>query len=142
MSEQETQIASEGLDTARILVAEDDPHSRDMLVRRLERRGFTVDAVTDGASCLQQIDAQPPDLLLLDIQMPNLSGLEVLRATRARFSHDALPVILVTALGDSEDVVRGLEAGANDYVVKPINLPVLLADACRAAYRPERATAG
>ncbi len=98
-----------------------------MLVRRLERRGFAVDAVTDGPSCLRQIDSLPPDLLLLDIQMPQLSGLEVLKVIRARFSHDALPVILVTALGDSEDVVRGLEAGANDYVVKPIHLPVLLA---------------
>ncbi len=99
-----------------------------MLVRRLTRRGCVVEAVADGGACMARIEQPPaPDLLLLDVQMPGVMGLEVLRRVRLRFSHDALPVILVTALGDSEDVVRGLEAGANDYVVKPIHLPVLLA---------------
>src|SRR5580704_5599883 len=97
-----------------ILVAEDDSASQDMLVRRLTGRGFRVAAVSDGAACLRFIEKEVPDLLLL----------EVLRHVREHFSHDALPVILVTALGESEDIVAGLGAGANDYVVKPVNLAV------------------
>ena len=111
----------------RILLVEDDEMSRDMLVRRLNSRGFRVAAVSDGPAALHYIEGEIPDLILLDVQIPGLSGLEVVGQIRQKFSHDALPVILVTALGESEDIVRGLEAGANDYVVKPINLPVLLA---------------
>jgi two-component system sensor histidine kinase ChiS len=112
-----------------ILVVEDDPLSQDMLVRRLSSRGLRVATVADGQACLDWLASNPPppDLVLLDIQLPKMSGLDVLAAVRQRFTHDALPVILVSALGETEDVVRGLEAGANDYVVKPINLPVLLA---------------
>ena len=109
-----------------ILVAEDDPSSQDMLVRRLTGRGFRVAAVSDGVACVRHIEKQVPDLLLLDVQMPGMTGLEVLGQVREHFTHDALPVILVTALGESEDIVAGLQAGANDYVVKPVNLAVLL----------------
>jgi len=110
-----------------ILVAEDEELSRDMLVRRLTKCGFRVDAVPDGRSCLAAIEKQPPDVALLDIQMPGMSGMEVVREIRKKYTHDVLPIILVTALGEAEDIVRGLEAGANDYVVKPIVFPVLLA---------------
>src|SRR3954471_10308314 len=110
-----------------ILVVEDEPLSQDMLVRRLSSRGMRVATVSDGAQCLEWLSANVPDLMLLDVQMPQMGGLEVLKRVREHFTHDALPVILVTALGESEDVVRGLEAGANDYVIKPVNLPVLLA---------------
>jgi DNA-binding response OmpR family regulator len=68
-----------------------------------------------------------PDIVLLDVNLPDLSGLEVLRRLRMLHNRDSLPVILVTALGESTDLLAGLEAGANDYVVKPVNLPVLLA---------------
>ncbi|HET6248792.1 MAG TPA: response regulator [Tepidisphaeraceae bacterium] len=111
----------------RILVAEDDPASQDMLVRRLTSRGFRVAAVSDGPACLRRIETELPDLVLLDVQMPGMNGLDVLRHIREHFTHDGLPVIMVTALGESEDIVNGLNAGANDYVVKPVNLPVLLA---------------
>ena len=111
-----------------VLVVEDDPYSQDMLVRRLRSRGLDASAVSDGEACLARLGASPPpDLVLLDVNLPGLSGLEVLTRLRAAHSHDALPVILVTALGESADVVAGLEAGANDYVVKPVNLPVLMA---------------
>jgi DNA-binding response OmpR family regulator len=113
--------------TPHILVAEDEDLSRDMLVRRLTKSGFVVDSVTDGKSCLAALEKNAPDLALLDIQMPGMSGMEVVREIRKRFTHDTLPVILVTALGESDDIVRGLDAGANDYVVKPIIYPVLLA---------------
>jgi DNA-binding response OmpR family regulator len=116
-------------ESSRILVVEDEPLSRDMITRRLERRGFIVESAADGKSCLERLNGSttPPDAILMDVQMPGLSGLEVLTDIRKRFTHDALPVILVTALGETEDIVRGLEAGANDYVVKPIVFPVLLA---------------
>src|ERR1051325_741075 len=107
-----------------ILVVEDDPLSQDMLVRRLSARGLRVATVSDGQQCLNWLQSNAADLVLLDIQMPKLSGLEVIKQIRQHFTHDALPVIMVTALGESEDIVRGLESGANDYVVKPINLPV------------------
>ncbi|MBC8107938.1 MAG: response regulator [Anaerolineae bacterium] len=110
-----------------ILVVEDEPLSQDMLVRRLSSRGMRVATVSDGEACIQWLQSNVPDLILLDVQMPKMTGLEVLAEIRKHFTHDALPVILVTALGESEDVIRGLHAGANDYVVKPINLPVLLA---------------
>ena len=110
-----------------ILVVEDEPLSQDMLVRRLSSRGMRVATVSDGQQCLDWLKANVPDLVLLDVQMPRMSGLEVLSRIREHFTHDALPVILVTALGESEDIVRGLDQGANDYIVKPVNLPVLLA---------------
>lgn len=110
-----------------ILVVEDEPLSRDVLVRLLESRGFTVHCTHDGPACLQWMRENTPSLVLLDVSMPAMSGLEVLRCIRQDYAHDQLPVILVTAMVDSDDVVAGLEAGANDYVVKPVNLPVLLA---------------
>jgi two-component system sensor histidine kinase ChiS len=110
-----------------ILVVEDEPLSQDMLVRRLSSRGMRVATVSDGEACIEWLKTNVPDLILLDIQMPKMTGLQVLEAVRKHFTHDALPIILVSALGESDDVIRGLEAGANDYVVKPINLPVLLA---------------
>src|SRR5262245_11863088 len=110
-----------------ILVVEDDPLSQDMLVRRLSSRGMRVATVSDGESCIDWLRTNVPGLFLLEIKMPRMTGLEVVQKIRERFTHDVLPVILVTALGESDDIIRGLEAGANDYVVKPINLPVLLA---------------
>jgi CheY-like chemotaxis protein len=111
----------------RLLVVEDDPASRDIFVRRLSSRGFAVSAVCDGESCLVRVAEEPPDLILLDVNLPGMGGLDVVRRLRSAWTRDALPVILVTALGESADVVSGLEAGANDYVVKPVNLAVLLA---------------
>ncbi len=103
-----------------------------MLIRRLQSRGFRVEGASDGCGGLEflaraEAPAGLPDLILLDVNLPDLSGLEVLRRLRTSHNRDSLPVILVTALGESADVLAGLEAGANDYVVKPVNLPVLLA---------------
>ena len=110
-----------------ILVVEDEPLSRDMLERRLARRGFEVAAVSDGMSCLQWLEARPCDLVLLDLSMPGMDGFEIIQKLRSKWSHDSLPIIVVSARVDSEDVVRALTFGANDYVVKPVNFRVLMA---------------
>lgn len=110
-----------------ILVVEDEPLSREMLIRALEGRDFAAEGVHDGPACLEWLEHHVPALILLDVSMPGMSGLDVLRTIRQRWSADQLPVILVSALIDSDDVIAGLEAEANDYVVKPVNLPVLMA---------------
>ena len=112
---------------ARILVTDDEMLSRDVLVRMLGSRGFHVDTVNDGPACMAWLERDLPDLVLLDVAMPDMSGIEVVKWIRQRQPAELLPVILVSALIDSEDVVAGLEAGANDYVLKPVNMPVLLA---------------
>ncbi|MBP1634401.1 MAG: hypothetical protein H6Q10_975 [Acidobacteria bacterium] len=110
-----------------LLVVDDDEMNRDMLGRRLERAGFDVTLAEDGPSALTALDRVQPDLILLDIMMPGMSGLEVLRRIRAAPGGHRAQVILVTARAQSEDIVEGLEAGADDYVTKPIDMPVALA---------------
>lgn len=109
----------------RILVVDDNDLNRDMLSRRLARRGYKVEAVEDGERALAAIDAQPFDLVLLDWMMPGLSGLDVLHRIRERFSGIELPVIMATAKTEAEDVVQALQAEANDYVTKPLNFDVV-----------------
>lgn len=110
-----------------ILVVDDNEMNRDMLARRLQRRGYHIAVAEDGQQALQMIAAQSFDLVLLDIMMPGISGLEVLRLLRERFSVTELPVIMATAKDQSEDIVTALKLGANDYVTKPLDFPVLLA---------------
>ncbi len=112
---------------ARILIVEDEPLSADMLRRRLVGRGYEVVVATDAKSCSDALQLSPVDLMLLDITLGGTSGIDLLKALRRTWSHDALPVIGVSALVDSDDVIAALEAGANDYVVKPVNFPVLAA---------------
>ncbi len=110
-----------------LLVVDDQEINRDMLSRRLERRGYTVAAAEDGPQALEMIKTQKFDLVLLDIMMPRISGLEVLRILRARYPAADLPVIMATAKDQSSDVVEALQLGANDYVTKPFDFPVVLA---------------
>jgi len=110
-----------------LLIVDDNPENRDMLGRRLQRRGFEVAEAEDGARALELIAAREFDLVLLDVMMPVMDGLEALRRIRATRSVAELPVIMATAKGESEDVVEALRLGANDYVTKPINFPVALA---------------
>ena len=110
-----------------MLVVDDNEMNRDMLGRRLEKKGFRVLTACDGASALDLIAAQPIDLILLDIEMPGLSGLDVLREVRKTRTGLQLPILMATARTDSADIVQALEAGANDYVVKPLDFPVVLA---------------
>ena len=112
-----------------LLVVGDNELNRDLLSRRLERKGFRVLTAIDGIQALDTIASTPVDLVLLDVMMPGITGLDVLRALREKRSPIDLPVIMVTAKDESTDIVQALELGANDYVTKPIDFPVVLA--CR-----------
>ena len=111
----------------RLLVVDDDFKNRDMLSRRLIRRGYAVDVAEDGPSALERIGAAHYDLVLLDQMMPGMGGLDLLRLLRATYSANELPVIMVTAVDQAETVVEALNGGANDYVVNPVDLPVMTA---------------
>ncbi len=111
----------------RVLVVDDNPENRDMLSRRLARRGYTVAVAEDGHQALKMTEAQHFDLVLLDIMMPGISGLEILRTLRVRYSVADLPIIMATAKDQSSDIVEALQLGANDYVTKPLDFPVVLA---------------
>ncbi len=110
-----------------LLVVDDQELNRDMLCRRLERQGYAVTAAASGRDALDLVDRQPFGLVLLDIEMPGLSGLDVLKTVRQRHSPIELPVIMVTARQQSEHIVEALGLGANDYVTKPIDFAVALA---------------
>ena len=111
----------------RLLVVDDNEDNLDMLSRRLQRRGFQVLTAEDGAQALEILEQETVDLVLLDIMMPGIDGLEVLRRTRQRFSPMELPIIMATAKAGSEDIVQTAELGANDHVVKPLNFKIVLA---------------
>jgi DNA-binding response OmpR family regulator len=102
----------------RVLVVEDDPNVAEVVVRYLEREGFEVAAVRDGYDALTSAEAQPPDIVVLDLMLPGLDGLEVCRRLRAS---TPVPVIMLTARGDEDDRIVGLEVGADDYVAKPFS---------------------
>jgi CheY-like chemotaxis protein len=110
-----------------LLVVDDNPENRDVLSRRLLRKGFSVLTAEGGDQALKSIREQPIDMVLLDIMMPGISGLDVLREVRKAYDEVELPIIMATAKTESEDVVEALELGANDYVTKPIDFPVVLA---------------
>ena len=110
-----------------LLVVDDNEMNRDMLQRRLTRRGYVVDAAEDGPRALRMIRDQGYDLILLDIMMPGMSGVEVLERIRESHSVADLPVVMATAKIESEQIVEALKLGANDYVTKPLDFPVVLA---------------
>lgn len=110
-----------------VVVVEDEPLSREMLRLELVKRGYSVEAVDNAEDGVKLLEETARDILLLDINLPGMTGLAALEKIRKKWSADMLPIILVTGLTDAEDVVRGLEAGANDYIQKPIHLQVLLA---------------
>ncbi len=110
-----------------VLIVDDEVANRDMLSRRLEKRGYLSVLAASGHEALDTLARQPVAAVLLDVQMPGMSGLDVLRAIRARWTPAELPVLMVTAKDQSEDIVTALELGANDYLTKPIDFPVALA---------------
>ncbi len=111
----------------RLLVVDDNEMNRELLARRLQQRGYGVETAADGYLALQAVESGSFDLVLLDVMMPGLSGIDVVRTLRESWSAAELPVIMATARDGSEDIVQAFEAGANDYVTKPIDFPVILA---------------
>jgi two-component system response regulator MtrA len=116
---------------ARVLVVEDDPSIREVTALGLRAAGFEVETAADGLEALERWRADGPDLVLLDVMLPRLDGLEVCRAIRRE---STLPIVMLTARGDTIDVVVGLESGADDYLRKPFEMPELVARG-RAALR-------
>jgi sigma-B regulation protein RsbU (phosphoserine phosphatase) len=112
---------------AQVLITDDHRSNLDVLAGCLKHLGYAVATASSGREALERIASAPPDVVLLDIMMPEISGLEVLRRLRKAPETTDLPVILVSCLGDTRDIVEGLQLGANDYVTKPIDLPILQA---------------
>jgi two-component system OmpR family response regulator len=109
----------------RLLVVDDEPNLRSMLAAALKHHGFEVSTAPDGRTALDMIDTDRPDLVVLDVMMPDLDGFEVCR--RLRISGDTTPVLFLTARDAVEDKVRGLTLGADDYLQKPFSLEELVA---------------
>jgi DNA-binding response OmpR family regulator len=130
--------ASAKMRTASILIIEDDSTIVDVVTRYLVRDGFQVESVTDGINGLRRALESHPDLIVLDIMLPGMSGLEVCRQVRAA---TAIPIVMLTALGDEPDTVAGLEGGADDYLGKPFSPRELVARIRSVLRRSERARA-
>jgi two-component system response regulator MtrA len=106
---------------ARVLVADDDPDIRELIVFKLRQAGHDVQAFADGAAAHAAAQAAPPDLAVLDVAMPGMTGIAVCRALRESPETAAVPVLMLTAKAHESDVERGLAAGADDYLVKPFS---------------------
>jgi two-component system cell cycle response regulator DivK len=112
--------------SSRILLVEDNEMNRDMLSRRLSRRGFAVSVAIDGQDGLDKVRAEAPDLVLLDMDLPVIDGWEVARRLKAAGDTAGIPIIALTAHAMVGDRDRALEAGCDDYDVKPVEFPRLL----------------
>lgn len=107
-----------------ILIVDDDPSIREIVGRVLEGEGYAIETATDGLRGLEQFYKVLPDLIILDVKMPEMDGWETLRRVREISN---CPVIMLTAFGSTNDIIQGLEAGADDYLVKPFGVQELIA---------------
>jgi len=112
---------------ARILIVDDHEDNVELLRARLESWGYTTETATNGREALSKVEAEPPDLILLDVMMPEIDGIEVARRIKGNDSLPFIPIIMQTALDSTENKVEGLEAGADDYITKPIDFAELKA---------------
>src|SRR5437879_7582095 len=112
---------------SRLLIVDDNEMNRDMLARRLARKGYVIGLAENAQDLLQRVKQDAVDLVLLDIEMPEISGLDALKRLREHYSPAELPIIMVTAKTQSEDIVKALDLGANDYLTKPIDFAVAVA---------------
>ena len=111
----------------RVLVVEDDPDIADLMRRYLQRGGFEVDVRASGRDALSVIAVQPPDLLILDLMLPQVSGLDICRTLRADDKTSLIPIIMVTARAEESERIAGLDLGADDYLAKPFSPGELVA---------------
>jgi signal transduction histidine kinase len=111
----------------RLLIVDDNEMNRDMLARRLERKGYVISVAACAQGLLEHLSRDTVDLVLLDIEMPDISGIDILQQLRAAYSPAELPIMMVTARHHREDIVNALDLGANDYLTKPIDFPIALA---------------
>lgn len=110
-----------------VLVVEDEPAQREVLAYNLEAEGFAVSRAADGDEALLQVEESPPDVIVLDWMLPGVSGIEICRRLKVRPEMRGIPVIMLSARTEEADRVRGLETGADDYVVKPYSVAELIA---------------
>lgn len=113
--------------TPDILIVEDEEFNRDIMALRLEAYNYNIRFAIDGQQALDMVAEKKPDVILLDIMLPEIMGLQVLHTLRQQYSMVELPIIMVTAIDEDERIIRALELGANDYASKPINFPILIA---------------
>src|SRR5918995_804309 len=111
----------------KILIVDDEPFNLDLLEQELIDQDYLIKRANDGAEALEKLPSFQPDVILLDYMMPRMNGLEVLKRLRAHETYKTIPVILLTAKATQDDKVRGLDAGADDYVIKPFDAIELLA---------------
>ena len=111
----------------RVLIVDDHEDNVEVLRARLSSWGYIAECASDGAEALRKVEESPPDLILLDVMMPKIDGIEVARRIKGNASLPFIPIIMQTALDATENKVEGLEAGADDYVTKPIDFPELRA---------------
>ena len=110
-----------------VLVVEDEPAQREVLAYNLEAEGYRVAKAEDGEEALMLVEEEAPDLIVLDWMLPNVSGIEVCRRLKTRAETRGVPIIMLSARSEEVDRVRGLETGADDYVVKPYSIVELMA---------------
>ena len=115
------------VDKPRVLVVDDEAAQREVRIYNLQSEGFTVASAADGEEALLSVAETPPDVILLDWMMPNVSGIEVCRRLKIRPETRDIPVIMLSARSEELDLVRGLETGADDYVTKPYSVAELMA---------------
>ena len=130
------------VDQPRVLVVEDEPAQREVLAYNLEAEGFAVSRAQNGEEALLLVDEDVPDIIVLDWMMPNLSGIEVCRRLKIKPETRSIPVIMLSARSEEVDKVRGLETGADDYVVKPYSVIELMASVRSQLRRVRPATVG
>ena len=124
----------------RVLIVEDDRDIADLVAHYLGKAGFTTQVLSSGREALTAIAAVPPDLIVLDLMLPQVDGLEICRAVRNQAKTAAVPIIMLTARGEESDRIVGLELGADDYIAKPFSPNELVARARALLRRAQRVT--
>lgn len=110
-----------------LLIVDDDPVSQDIMAKVLSSEGYHVTIARDGKEAIEYVQRMVFNLILLDIEMPNMNGIEVLRAIRKKYNPDERPIMMVTCRDERDDMLEAFNIGANDYIVKPLDIKVVLA---------------